>query len=122
MDSHSTDTRETPFGRAAQAMIDAERAHRAGRLSDAGLAEAEETYREARIAQAKQAAPNTASEPMHLLVADAHHAILDGSDSAAPIIDSMIARLTRAKAAHEAGDKITASREMDPAYVVKARA
>lgn len=64
-------------------------------------------------------AVNTASEPMHLLVADAHHAVLDGSPSAVPIIDSMIARLTRAKAAHEAGNIVVASREFDPNYVVR---
>lgn len=63
----------------------------------------------------------TSSEPLYHVNADAHHAVLDGSDKAIPLIDSMIARLQRAKAAHEAGDKVTASREFDPRYVVKGR-
>lgn len=54
----------TPFACAADMMIEAERAHRAGRLSDADLEAAEETWRLARIAQMKEGqARNAAAAP-----------------------------------------------------------
>lgn len=63
---------------------------------------------------------NTAGEPLHYLIAEAHRGVLHPDDyNVEPIIDSIIARLERAKAASASGDKVTASREFDPRYEVK---
>lgn len=59
-------------------------------------------------------------ENLSYLIASAHHAVLghDGHDVA--VIDEIIERLTKAKAAHEAGDMVAASAQFDTSYVVKA--
>lgn len=65
-------------------------------------------------------ATDTSVEPLHHLISDAHHSVLkhDGYGKALPLIDSIIARLQRAKIAYLAGDTVKASREFDPNYEV----
>lgn len=67
------------------------------------------------------AAVDTAREPLYFLISDAHHGVLghDGCGNPELVIDSIIARLQRAKDAHLAGDKVTASREFDSRFEVK---
>lgn len=67
-------------------------------------------------------AVDTSKEALYHLISDAHKGVLRPGDpyDAETIIDSIIARLERAKAAHLAGDRVTASREFDPRYEVTA--